>query len=424
MVTTSMAALDVAAKRREEWLYDIYQMGRDAIRDHASETFIVSREQWDWPTAVKMINTLRLGAVQIEQASAAFSAGGHSYPAGSFVIRGSQPFEAYVRDLLTPQVYPDMRLYPGGPPKRPYDITGWTLNLQMGVAVDRVTEHVNVPATPVDVAPVPAPTLDPHQNDSFLTINRMLKAGTPVRWGGRTLTRAPRIGVYHAWGGNMDEGWTRWVLEQFEFQFASVFDRDIRAGALRTRFDVIVLPDATYEQMLNGLAPGAMPDAYTGGMTSAGIQNLKAFVENGGTLVAMDRAADLPLHVFDLPIRNVTAGVNESDFYIPGSLLRLEVDPSNPIAYGMPREAAAFFINSPGFDVQPRDGIDVVARYPASNLLLSGWALGEQVIANRAAVVDARVGNGHVVLLGFRTEHRGQPHGTFKFFFNALLPGW
>jgi hypothetical protein len=423
MVTTSMAALDIAAKRREEFLYDSYQMGRDAIRANANETFIVSADQWDPPTAAKMINTLRLGAVQVEQATAAFTAGGRSYPSGSFVIRGAQPFEPYVRDLLTPQVYPDMRMYPGGPPKRPYDITGWTLNLQMGVQVDRVMERVNVATASVDVAAVPAPTLDAHRNDAFIAMNRMLKAGTPVRWADHTLTRAPRVGVYHAWGGNMDEGWTRWVLEQFEFPFTSVFDRDVRAGNLRARFDVILLPDATYDQMLHGMPSGSLPDAYTGGMTAAGMQNLKAFVEAGGTLVGMDRAADLPLHVFDLPIRNVTAQVGDADFYVPGSILRIDVDPASPVAYGMPREAAAFFINSPAFDVQPRDGIDVVARYPSSNLLLSGWLLGERVLANRAAVVHARVGNGHVVLLGFRTEHRGQPHGTFKLLFNAIFLG-
>jgi hypothetical protein len=421
MVTASMAVLDIAAKRRQEWLYDIYQMGRDAIRSHANETFVVSADQWDPPTAVTMINVLRLGGVDVERATAPFSAGGKQYPAGSFVIRGAQPFEPYVRDLLTPQVYPDMRLYPGGPPKRPYDITGWTLNLQMGVAVDRVTERASVATTPVDVAPVPAPTLDPHQNDSFITINRMLKAGTPVRWGDRVLTKAPRLGVYHAWGGNMDEGWTRWILEQFEFPYASVFDRDIRAGRLHDRFDVILLPDASYEQMLNGLAPGSMPDAYTGGMTAQGLQHLREFVSAGGTLVGMDRAADLPLHVFDLPIRNVTDGASPSDFYIPGSILRIKLDPQSPIAYGMPPEGYAFFINSPAFEVQRSDKVRVVAEYPAADVLASGWLLGEKLVAGRAAVVDASVDRGHVVLLGFRTQHRGQPHGTYKLLFNAIF---
>ncbi len=166
-----------------------------------------------------------------------------------------------------------------------------------------------------------------------------------------------------------------------------------------------------------------MPEQYTGGMTERGLQHLKAFVEAGGTLVAMDRASDLPLHVFDLPITNVTASAGEADFYVPGSILRVAVDATHPVGYGMPAEAAAFFINSPAFEVAPGADVDIVARYPASNLLLSGWLLGERVLADRAAVVHARVGRGHVVLLGFRSEHRGQPHGTFKLLFNAMLLG-
>ena len=484
MVTASMAVLDIAAKRREEWLYDIYQMARDAVRNHANETFIVPMAsggddaQWDPPTAVKMINVLRLGGVEVERASAAFDAGGHHYGAGSFVIRLAQPFEPYVRDLLTPQVYPDMRLYPGGPPKRPYDITGWTLNYQMGVKIDRVMEPVRVAAETVDIAPPPdvatpasasaAFVLDPRANDSFTIVNRLLKAGDTVWRTTRPLTlndatwppgaflikpaagtaarvgdaarafgvavasldqmplgllevKAPRVGVYHAWGGNMDEGWTRWLLEQFEFPYTSVFDRDVRAGNLRARYDVILLPDATYEQMVSGMAAGTMPDAYTGGMTARGVTNLYEFASSGGTLVAMDRAADLPLSAFGLRVENVTTSARAADFYIPGSILKIKVDPNHPIAYGMPPESAAFFIDSPAFAATDSPNVRIVAEYPARNLLLSGWLLGEPVIAGRAAVVEATVDKGRVVLLGFRTQHRGQPHGTYKLLFNAIL---
>jgi Zinc carboxypeptidase len=492
MLTTSMAALDIGAKRRQEWLYDIYQMGRDAIRANGRETFVIPAEQWDQGTAIKLVNVLRLGGIEVERAKAPFSAGGRRYGAGSFVIRGAQPFEPYVKDLLTPQVYPDMRLYPGGPPKRPYDITGWTLSYQMGVRADRIAELVDVPTESVDVAAMPAGTIpagiagqpyyfaiDPRANDGFIAVNRLLKDRVPVyratqavAGGGtefpagvflmepttnsgslleaarplgvdvvvgptvpsnpaRVRVRTPLIGLYHGWGGNMDEGWTRWLLEQFEFPYASVFDRDVRGGNLRARFDVILLPDATYEQMLNGLPAGSMPDPYTGGMTPRGVANLVDFVNEGGTLVAMDRAAELPLTAFTLPIRNVTADQHDTDFYIPGSILRVAVDPTHPVAYGMPSEAAAFFIHSPAFAVGPpsgrsvapssTDGVNVVARYPESNLLMSGWMLGEPVIARRAAVVEAAVGKGRVVLLGFRSEHRGQTHGTYKFLFNSLL---
>jgi len=495
MVTTSMAALDIAAKRRPEWLFDIYQMARDSIRKNASETFVVPASQWDPGTAVKMINVLRLGGIDVEQTTAPFTEGAKEYAAGSFVIRGAQPFEPYVKDLLSPQVYPDMRLYPGGPPKRPYDITGWTLNYQMGVKVDRLTHAVTVATSRVDVAAPPAasvPTvggassfaIDPRANDAFVVVNRLLKAGgavyrttTPVKVGseewpagtfiaprsstpaafdwravatslglkmgvaptdaGDTLRiKQPRVGLYHAWGGNMDEGWTRWLLEQFEFPYASVFDRDVRAGNLRARFDVILLPDATYDQMLNGQAPGTMPDAYTGGMTSRGVSNLYEFVSSGGTLVAMDRAAELPLTTFGLPIRNVAAGVREGDFYIPGSILKIRVDTTNPVAYGMPADAAAFFINSPAFSVgrrpnrfeeepgaaqPPPPNIHIVAQYPPKDVLMSGWILGERVISGAAAVVEASVDKGRVVLLGFRSQHRGQTHGTYKLLFNSIL---
>jgi zinc carboxypeptidase len=509
MVTTSMAALDVGAKRRQEWLYDIYQMARDSIRHNARETFVVPADQWDPGTAVKLINVLRLGGIEIERATAPFTAGGHQYAAGSFVIRGAQPFEPYVKDLLTPQVYPDMRLFPGGPPKRPYDITGWTLSYQMGVRADRVAEAADVATEKVDVAPVPAPSvppqattyaIDPRANDAFIAVNRLLKAGDTVyrtgspiavsgtvpdtEWPAGTFVvtkgagtaarvdqiarslglkvgavdvgsgwgqagvrlgsdpgvlwrvRSPRIGLYHAWGGNMDEGWTRWLLEQFEFPSTSLFDRDVRAGNLRSRFDVILLPDATYDQMLNGMPTGSMPDAYTGGMTARGVANLYEFTSAGGTLVAMDRAAELPLTTFGLPIRSVTAGVRDSDFYVPGSLLRISVDPSHPVAYGMPPDAAAFFINSPAFSIgrrptrfddvpgaqpAPSENIHIVARYPAANLLMSGWMLGERVLAGQAAVVEVSVDKGHLILLGFRSEHRGQTHGTYKLLFNSLL---
>src|SRR5439155_15279069 len=194
MVTASMAVLDVGAKRRQEWLYDIYQMGRDAIRNNARETYLVSNDQWDPGSAVKLINVLRLGGVEVERATAAFSAAGKQYAAGTYVIRGAQAFEPYVRDLLTPQVYPDMRLYPGGPPKRPYDITGWTLSYQMGVRVDRVDEAVRASTERVDVAPVPYGSvaaghaggvsfmfaIDPRANDAFIAVNRLLNTGNAV----------------------------------------------------------------------------------------------------------------------------------------------------------------------------------------------------------------------------------------------------
>ena len=490
IVTTSKAVLDQAARAPETWLYDIYQMGRDAIVANADEAFLIPADQWDPGTVVKLVNVLRLGGVEVERAAARFSAGGAAYAAGTFIIRGAQPFEPYVKDLLTPQIYPDIRVSPGGPAKQPYDITGWTLSYQMGVKVVRINERLAIATDAINMAPVPRGSLaalpdqaaaryaiDPRANDAVIAVNRLLQAGDAVSraraplqvngdtWppgafvitpgasgpAGRQATRArleqlaaslglaigrapadaaaatlraPRIGVYHGWGGNIDEGWTRWVLEQFEFPYTGVHDADIRAGDLRAHYDAIVLPDATYEQMVNGFAPGSMPAEYTGGMTARGVASLEAFVSAGGTLITLDRAAGLPLTGFDLPIRNVTARLRNSDFYVPGTVVRLSVDPSNPVAYGMPSEAAAFLIRSPAFSLDaPGGGAagTIVARYPARGLLMSGWLLGEPVISGRAAVVEAALGKGHVVLLGFDVQHRGQAQGTFKLLFNSLL---
>lgn len=496
MVTASMAVLDIGAKRRAEWLYDIYQMGRDAMRAGANETYVISADQWDANAAVKLVNVLRWGGVEVERATAPFSAGGKAYPAGSFLVRGAQPFRAHLTDLLSPQVYPDRRLYPGGPPERPYDITGWTLSYQMDVKVDHVAEVVSAATQPIAAfasiragrvsgAAKAAYVIDPRANEAFIAVNRLLKSGESVSrtasalrvgdadWppgafvvavGGATHARvealantlglniagleqfppqttvvgAPKVGLYQAWGGNMDEGWTRWLLEQFEFGYATVHDQDLRAGDLRGKYDVIVLPDATYEQMLSGLRPGSMPEEYVGGMTPRGVANLYEFVTLGGTLVAMDRATSLPIEAFGLPVRDVTAGRPESEFFVPGTILRVSVDPSQPVAYGMPADAAAFFVNSPAFQVidarnrfegwinRPAKlpvGVTVIARYPQKDLLMSGWILGEPVLHNRAAVIDATVGKGRIVLLGFRTQHRGQPHGTFRLLFNSVLLG-
>jgi hypothetical protein len=496
MVTASLAVLDVGARRREDWLYDAYRMGRDAIRAGADETYVVPSGAWDPAAAARLVDALRVAGVEVERATAAFSVAEETFPAGSYLVRGAQPFRPYIADLLSPQVYPDRRRAPGGPPVRPYDITGWTLPFQMGVRVVRVPARVDARTERVgDRAPRPSDALargafgyaiDTRSNDAFTLVNRSLTAGDTVRrhsapltvlgdtWPpgtfvvvaregthervleaarglavrvaaldappegpARVLVR-PRVALYRAWGGNADEGWTRWVLEQHEFPFTPVHDADLREGRLRERFDVIVLPDATYDAMLKGLAPGSSPAEYTGGMTPRGVSNLYDFLSAGGTLVALDSASALPLTAFGLPITDATAGLPPAEFYAPGSIVRLQLDPAHPLAFGMPAEAGAFFNASHAFEVGRRrsrpdqrpgagaadvPGIRIVGTYARDHLLMSGWLLGDAAIAGRAAVVEARLDAGRVVLIGFRPQHRGQSDGTFKLLFNALLLG-
>jgi hypothetical protein len=479
MTTATFGLLEVASEKPDEFLYDMYQMGRDAIREGEDETYVMSARQRDFATAVKLVNVLRMGGIEVEQATEPFRAGGRDYPAGSFVVRGAQGFRSHLNDLLNPQVYPDRRLYPGGPPEPPYDITGWTLPMQMGVEVDKLATPVSAATRPVNRARPPAGAvtgegeafaLDPRVNDAFTAVNRLLQAGEEVSratepvetaagtWPAGTFLvtaadgtaerlgeitrslgltaaavaeapdsavalRLPRIGLYHAWGGNMDEGWTRYMLEDFEFPYERLHDADVRAGNLDDRFDVIVLPDASYNSMLEGEDPGDLPPQYTGGMTQAGVNNIAAFAQAGGVVVTMDSATSFARQALGVNVTDVTAGHDEEELFIPGTLLRLNVDNTKPIGWGMPSETAAFFADSPAFSVPAGSPATTVASYAEEDLLMSGWLLGEEFVEGTSAVLDAPVGNGRAVLLGFRTQHRAQAHGTYKLLFNSIYLG-
>ena len=221
----------------------------------------------------------------------------------------------------------------------------------------------------------------------------------------------------------MDEGWARFVLEQFGVPYQSLRDKDVRAGNLRARFDAIVLPDQSAKEIIEGHAAGTMPAEYVGGIGVEGAASLKAFVQAGGTLIAIDGATDVPIQQFGLPVRNAIEGVRNTEFYCPGSLLRLTVDTSHPLMNGVPEGQAAFFVNGRAFDVEAGAGdrVRVPARYATDRLLMSGWINGEAKIAGKAAIVEASLGRGKVVLVGFGPYFRGQPHGTFRILFNPIL---
>ena len=238
-----------------------------------------------------------------------------------------------------------------------------------------------------------------------------------------------RVGLYKSWVENIDEGWTRWLLEQYEFPFETIADADIRRGGLRSRFDAIVIPDQAAERALNGHPQGTMPSEYTGGIGMDGGESLRQFVRAGGTLVTLDSASELAINLFAAPVRNVTRALSPNEFFCPGSIVQLELD-TDPLTTGMPRATAGFFSFSSAFDVAPvaaespesstSSTARIVARYTKSNVLLSGWLEGEQIIAGKGAVVELRSGHGRAILFGFPPQHRGQSHATFRLFFNAL----
>lgn len=494
----SMAVLDVAANLRSNWLHNIYRMGRDSIEKGASSPFayIIPAEQWDRGESLHLVNVLQQSGVEIHRATASFRAGGNNYPEGAFVIHAAQAFRPYVVDLMETQEYPDRRRFPGGPPETPYDLAGWTLPLQMGVRVDRVEAFFEADLEAIDgmVSPQPGTVsgeegfgylLSRRPNASARAVNRLLGEGETVYWargafqtGGRdyepgtivieakgrstrnrveqlaremgldfvgapdkppvelSALKPTRVGLYKSWVANMDEGWTRWLFEQYGFDLETLEDSKVRSGDL-SAFDVVVLPAQQADAILNGHRPGTMPEPYVGGMGLEGALAVKRYVEQGGTLVAFDSASDFVIEQLGLPVRNVVANVSSEQFFIPGSLIRTEVDQSHLLAHGMQEEVAASFQRSRAFEVVtlPRTGeggtediekapappVEVIARYSDEDLLMSGWALGEErYIKNKAAMVRVVYGAGEVVLFAFRPQFRGQPRATYKLIFNAL----
>ena len=454
--TASMAALRLGADLREDWLYNRYQMARDQVAAGTKggpAAFVIPAEQHDWPSAVKLAEILKMGDVEVSRANASFSAGGQTYGAGSFVVSMAQPNRGYAKDLLEAQHHPNRTNGPGGPPKRPYDMAGWTLSYQMGVRADAVKDAFAAdlrPATADDFKVTPVP--DRRSNSAVALAMQSLAAGSRVRItparifvgdaGAPSDARPihlPRVAVYKSYLASMDEGWVRYTFEQFGVPFTSIENKDVRAGSLRSRFDTIVLPSQDADAIVNGHAPGAMPPQFVGGIGFEGVTALRAFVEAGGTLVAIDAASTLPIRYFNIPVRDALEGVRNTEFYCPGSLLRLKVDTSQPLMAGMPAEQAAFFVNGRAFDLGSRAGgrggdageeaaagrvpagVRVLARYAEADLLMSGWINGGNRIAGKAAALDVSVGRGRVVLTGFGVQFRGQPHGTFKFLFNPIL---
>jgi hypothetical protein len=232
----------------------------------------------------------------------------------------------------------------------------------------------------------------------------------------------PRIGVFRPWSASMDEGWTRWLLEQYGFDFASLRNHDFQAGSLRRRFDVIVLADYSSRQIIDGRAEGSVPGRFAGGIGDEGVRELDRFVRDGGTLVCMNSSSDFAIEHLGLPVRNVVNGVGRGDFFTNGSILEVTTDPSHPLMAGMPERANVFFGRSPVFTVEEGFEGAALAKYQtAGTPLVSGYLLGEEHMQGYAAALDVRHGDGHVVLIGFRSQWRGQPFGTFRVLFNAAL---
>jgi hypothetical protein len=482
-ITAVRGLLFAAAAYREQLVMNFYEMGQRAVaagRSGGPYAYVIPPEQRDRLAVQKLQSLLLEGAIEIHRALEPFQIGRDSYPEGTDIVFMAQPYRAFAKTLLERQRYPVRRVAPGGPFDRPYDVAGWTLPDQMGVSVRVIESAFEAPAmTRLTTATVPPaqvwgearPTywmVDARGNGGAVAVNRLATIGAAPQWtllpievdgyrfdrgslvvpylkgaeaaiaaiardlGLRIVGRKgrlppdlqpvgrARVALYRPWTENIDEGWTRWVLEQHNFPFTTLTDEMARRGDLRERFDVIVLPNASMDRLISGYGTDIVPREYAGGLSPLGVEAIKAFVNAGGRLVCLGQATQLAISAFDLPITDTARG-NEERMFIPGSILRLDLDATQPLGFGMPAETIAFFAFSSVFSVRDDAGIDTVARYGGQDLLLSGWLEGEALIAGRPAILRAAVGTGDVVLLGFPVQHRGQSLATFRLLFNALL---
>ncbi len=551
-ITANRAVLDVASREKENFLFNIYRMGKNSIergnrdswtttprevlaaeaavageagggrggrggRGNASAAdeeyeragtrdqfvkllrdpahrdprgFILSSDQPDFPTAVKFINTLVKNGITIERATAAFSVGGKNYPAGSYIVKTAQAFRPHVMDMFEPQDHPDDVPYPGGAPTPPYDNAGWTLAFQMGVTFDRILDDVNGPFQRVTDLQKPAPgkvtsgtagyLLTHASNDAFTAVNRLLAAGEEVSsviaaGPGCLLHRQPPVNARR--GGQVGRGsWSqlrgrRRRAERSDPEAEEAADRPggsvrwvhavwldaLPAGAVRVpvrgrlskdarrgkpleqvrRADLPERPRADGEGRgaASGIPAGDVPAEFRdqlGSITAAAtVPQLKKFLEDGGTIVAVGRSAGLG-RLLGLPIENhlvertasgVARPLPREKYYVPGSILKVAVDRGNPVTDGLADHVDVFFDNNPVYTLEPDaslKGVRPVAWFDSTTPLRSGWAYGQGYLAGGVVGIDAPVGKGRLFLFTPEITFRGQPHGTFKFLFNGI----
>ncbi len=547
-ITNNRAVLDYASRNRETLLYDFYSMGRNSIRngsqDHWTITpdridalraaapsdrtnlpldlygkilrdpahrdargYVIPSNQPDFATATEFVNALLKTGINVLEADAAFQVNGKTYPAGSYIVKTAQAFRPHVLDMFEPQHYPNDFEYPGGPPIPPYDSAGWTLALQMGVQFDRILDGFDGPFRKVDgllAAPMasvsgparPAGYLISHQlNNSFIVVNRLLKANCDVYWlqepetvagrdlgtgaiwvtaspaalsiiekgakelgvgadgmarppQGRALKLKPvRIGLYDQYGGLITSGWDRWLFEQYEFPFDVVYPQKLDAGDLKSKYDVLVFTggafhslDSADHESASNRQPKAeeIPEEYRGWLGKITVEKtvpqIRKFLDAGGSVITIGSSTSMA-ELFGVPVDNYLTEMGpdgklrplpRQKYFIPGSLLRVNMDNDNPLAYGISKTVDAFFDNSPVFKLRPDAELkrtSAVAWFSGPKPLVSGWAWGQQYLDGGTAVAEAAVGNGKIFLLGPEVTFRAQPHATFKLLFNGVYYG-
>jgi len=441
-LVAAKSLMSMAAKYREQYLANFYNLGKESIErvvapgepiaylipagqgrdepvarmlgsliDQGVEVFRLDQELHVTygPQVLQRTNpaTEKLGTYRtVVQSTAVLQ----EVPAGSYIIFLSQPQRSNVETLFEPQIYPN-RLTPQGEAERPYDVAGWTLPLQMGVDAPAIIA-IKEKATEQKLTLL-------HSGDAVredLALPQSKGVRSPIK---SPVPSSVRIAIYQGHTGNMDEGWTRYIFDTFNVSYATLKDAQIRKGDLAANYDVVILPSQRPMEIVQGNASGSLPAEYTGGITENGVNHLKDFVSNGGTLICFDASCGLPITQFKLPLRNTLEGLRSSDFYGPGSIVSLDVDSASPSFQRLPAKLPAYFINSSAF-AGTDASVKVIARYAKQDLLLSGWLLGEDKLRGQIALAETPFGKGRVILFAFRPQHRGQTWATLPLIWKAI----
>ena len=464
--------------------------------------YIIPSDQPDFPTAVKFVNSLIKSGVKVLKGVKDFTVEGKSYPAGSLIVKCNQAFRPHILDMFEPQYHPDDFRYENGPPIPPYDNAGWTLAIQMGVKFDRVLEGFDGPFEEINGLAKPDAgkifasgkqenyLLEYNSNNAVIAVNRLLKENVKVCWlmedykygnkvypagtfyipgDGKSKSlikelagvlginftcideiktasikelKNARIGLWDRYGGSMPAGWTRWILEQFNFPFKLVYAKELNQGNLKDKFDILIFvsgaipakqaqTSARQAPQQRGAGQSSIPAEFnymTGNITpDTTIVRIKEFMEQGGTVVTIGSSTNAAYH-YNLPlsshmVNSKGAPLSREEYYVPASILNLKIDNKEPIAFGLPERIPVIFENSPVFRLKPessKEGLKQLAWFDTDTPLLSGWAWGQDKLYGGTAAVSAKIGKGSLYLFGPEILFRAQSHAAFKYLFNGI----
>ena len=421
--TACHSLLTMAAKFRPNYLKNFAEFNRAASQTGANPehpvSYLIMAGQPDAEKVARFIEILLWQGIEVYKmnrdlkTSVAGSGERHiEMPLGSYMVFTDQPQRNNVVALLDKQVYPQ-RLNANGEAEVPYDVAGWTLPMQMGVETYPITQIIEYPHSARQLERVT--DIQKVRRDMNLPPNAGSFAQLP-----NPVKNQLRTGIYRGFVPSMDEGWTRFVFDNFQIPYTSLGDADIKSGDLKAKVDVLILPSQSEKAIVEGLKKTDYPDEFTGGIGEQGVENLKKFAEDGGKIICFDSSCEMLIDKLKLPVKNVLSGLKRNEFYCPGSILNLDVDKTQPLSKGLGQTVPAYFINSSAFEITDASKAKSIAAYAKKDVLLSGWLLGEKYLQGRSALAEVEYGKGKIVMFAFRPQHRGQTWATFPFIFNAL----